>query len=86
LSKLNLSRKLSDSQGGKNRISAAIILIDYYIAMSKNDFIDVILQAEYPGCSKLGFSKMGKQDMKPIYLDDWTAYSNWLNCNRHYLV
>jgi hypothetical protein len=76
----------SDTHGGKNRISAAIIklsnrdinAIDYYIEISKNDFRDVISQAEYPRCSKFDFSEIKKQNTKQIYLEDWNEYWNWM--------
>ena len=86
-----VSRKLkqvfSETNAGKNRISAAIIklsdkdinAIDHLIEQSKNDFRDLISQSEYPKCSKLGFTDTEKQNMNFIYLDDWTQYSKWLN-------
>ncbi len=82
-----LSVVVSDSNSGKNRISAAILKlsnkdinsIDYYISIAHNDPRDVFMQAEYPRCSKLGFDDMDEQDMKQIYLDDWNEYSSWLN-------
>ncbi len=85
--KLKLRQITSDTHNGKNRISAAIIklsnkdlkAIDYYIEMCKNDFRDLISQAEYPRCSKLGFNEMEEQNMKRIYLNDWIDYSNWIN-------
>jgi hypothetical protein len=85
--KLKLSQIANDTHNGKNRISAAIIklsnrdfkAIDYYIEMSKNDFRDLISQAEYPRCSKLGFGEMDDQNMKRIYLNDWIDYSKWIN-------
>lgn len=77
--KQKLQQVTSDTRGGKNRISAAILKlsnkdfnsIDYYINISKNDFRDVIFQAEYAKCAKLDFNKMAKQMMKRIYLEDW---------------
>jgi hypothetical protein len=85
--KQKLREVISDSQNGKNRISAAIIklsnkdikAIDHYIAMSNNDSRDVISQAEYPRCSKLGFDEMEEHNMKLIYLSDWIEYSKWIN-------
>ena len=77
----------SETNVGRNRISAAIIrlsdkdinTIDRDIEQSKNEYRDLISQAEYPKCSKLGFIDMDKQNKKIIYLDDWTEYSKWLN-------
>jgi septum formation topological specificity factor MinE len=78
---------ISDSGDGKNRISAAIIrlankdinVIDHYVSVANNDYRDVLSQAEYPRCSKISFQKMGEQDIKSTYIDDWKEYSNWLN-------
>jgi len=76
-----------DNPNGINRISAAILklvnkdlsLLDHYIEMAYADSRDVLSQAEYPRCSKLGFDVFDKKRMKSIYLDDWFEYSNWLN-------
>ncbi len=85
--KQKLQRITSDTHKGKNRISAAILKlsnkdcykIDYYVAMSNCDFRDVISQAEYPRYSKFGFADLEEQNVKRIYLEDWTEYSKWLN-------
>lgn len=85
--KQKLKQVISDTKNVKNRIAAAIIklsnkdikAIDHYIAVSNNDSRDVFAQAEYPRCSKLEFIKMEEQNMKPIYLDDWKEYTNWIN-------
>jgi hypothetical protein len=85
--KQKLLQVTSDTQNGKNRISATIVKlsnkdvnkIDYYVDISNSDFRDVILQAEYPRCSKLGFGDTERQNMKRTYLEDWTEYSKWLN-------
>jgi hypothetical protein len=77
----------SDTLNGKNRISAAIIklsnkdlkLLDHYIDIANADCKDVLSQAEYPRCSKLGFDDFDNNEMKSIYLDDWREYSKWLN-------
>ena len=82
-----LDKVVSDSPSGKNRISAAIIKLsnkdikslDHYIDIANSDCRDVLSQAEYPRCSKLGFGDFDKNEMKSIYLDDWTEYSKWLN-------
>lgn len=76
-----------DKPNGINRISAAILklvnknisLIDPYIEMANADSRDVLSQAEYPRCSKLGFVDFDKKKMMSIYLDDWREYSKWLN-------
>jgi len=85
--KLKLGKIASDTGKGKNRICAAIIklskkdpeAIDNYIEMCKNDFRDVISQAEYPGSTKAGFNQREKLNMKRIYLADWIEYSKWIN-------
>ena len=85
--KIKLEAVKSDSQSGRNRISAAIIKLsdkdikslDHYISIANCDCRDVLSQAEYPRCSKLGFGDFDKNEMKSIYLDDWREYSKWLN-------
>ncbi len=85
--KNKLGKVESDTVNGKNRISAAIIKlsnkdpksIDHYIEIANNDCRDVLSQAEYPRCSKLGFDDFDNNEMKSIYLDDWREYSKWLN-------
>ena len=82
-----LNQVVSETNAGKNRISAAIVklsdkdinAIDHLIEQSKIDFRDLISQAEYPKCSELNFTDMDEQNMKIIYLDDWTEYLKWLN-------
>ena len=82
-----LDKVESDSPSGKNRISAAIIKLsnkdlkslDHYIDIANGDCRDVLSQAEYPRCSKLGFDDFDNNEMKSIYLDDWREYSKWLN-------
>ena len=82
-----LNQVVSETNAGKNRISAAIVklsdkdinAIDHLIEQSKIDFRDLISQAEYPKCSELDFTDMDEQNMKIIYLDDWTEYLKWLN-------
>ncbi len=76
-----------DNPNGINRISAAIVKLankdlsslDYYIGIANVDSRDVLSQAEYPRCSKLGFDDFNSKEMKRIYLDDWLEYSKWLN-------
>ncbi len=85
--KTRLGKVKIDPASGKNRISAAIIKLankdvkslDHYIDVANSDFRDVLSQAEYPRCSKLGFGKSRSNDMKRIYMNDWKEYSKWLN-------
>ena len=76
-----------DNSNGINRISDAILklankdisMLDRYIEMANADSRDVLSQAEYPRCSKIGFVDFDKKKMKSVYLDDWREYSKWLN-------
>lgn len=76
-----------DNPNGINRISAAIVklankdlsTLDRFIEMASADYRDILSQAEYPRCSKLGFGEFDKKKMKSIYLEDWREYSKWLN-------
>jgi len=76
----------SDSLKGQNRISAAVLKlgggdinkIDKYIQMYKNDFRDVLANAEYPLLFDFGFSKKNKKELRTIYLTDWKNYLKWL--------
>lgn len=85
--KAKLNQIESDTESGKNRISAAILklsngnskAVDNYIEISKVDFRDVISQAEYPRCSKLEFEDLEKLGIREIYFKDWKEYSEWLN-------
>ena len=85
--KNKLNKVESDTLNGKNRISAAIIKLsnkdlkslDLYIDIANADSRDVLSQAEYPRCSKLGFDDIDNKEMKRINLDDWKEYSKWLN-------
>jgi uncharacterized protein YgbK (DUF1537 family) len=80
--KQKLSLVDSDTNKGRNRISAAILKlangdlnkIDHYIEISNNDYRDVIAKAEYPRAFEFGF----KSASKSTYLADWHEYSNWL--------
>ena len=79
----------SDSLKGQNRISAAVLKladgdvdkIDKYIEMYKNDFRDVLANAEYSLCSRFGFGEKNKKKLRTIYLTDWKNYTKWLNKN-----
>ena len=85
--KQKLQQVESDTDSGKNRISAAILklsnrdfnLIDYYVEIGNQDFRDLILRAEYPRCSKFGFGEIDKQNKRKIFLQDWKEYSEWLS-------
>lgn len=79
----------SDSEGGRNRFSAAVLKlsdgdlkkIDTYIEMCNYDFRDVVSKAEYQRVSKLEFidmESMTTRELRQNYLDDWTDYSNWI--------
>ncbi len=77
----------SDSDIGKKRISAAILKladgnlkeVEKYIQDGNIDFRDIISQAEYPRCSKLGFEAINNPNIKKVYLEDWKEYTKWLN-------
>jgi hypothetical protein len=85
--KTKLNQVKSDTENGKNRISAAILKlangninsIDNFIEQANSDFRDVISQAEYPRCSELGFEDIEKPEIGKIYLEDWKEYTEWLN-------
>lgn len=84
---LKLYKVKGDTPDGINRISAAILKladkdfssIEHYIEMANADSRDVLAQAEYPRCSKMGFDDFNKKQMKGVYLDDWKEYSKWLS-------
>ncbi len=84
--KNKLCKVESDTLNGKNRISAAVIKLsnkelkslDHYIDIANADCRDVLSQAEYPKCTKLGFKEVNNKEIKNIYMDDWRAYSKWL--------
>ncbi|WNM18064.1 hypothetical protein [Flavobacterium capsici] len=85
--KIKLKQIKSDTESGKKRISAAILKlangnlkdVEKYIEVSNVDFRDVISQAEYPRCSKLGFEVMEKPGIEKVYAEDWKEYTEWLN-------
>lgn len=76
----------SDNQAGKNRIAAGILklankkfdALDELIEKANEDSRDIMMWAEYPRCAKIGFGELDKKQMKQIYLDDFTEFSNWL--------
>lgn len=58
-----------------------ITKIDEYIEMCNNDFRDVIAKAEYPRVFEIGFvgmNKISQNELKQLYLDDWSEYSKWI--------
>jgi ABC-type methionine transport system ATPase subunit len=77
----------SSGQKGKNRILAGILklanqdinVLDGLIEKANTDFRDILLLAEYPRNSKIGFEELDEEAMKNIYIDDFTEYSIWLN-------
>ena len=77
----------SESESGRNRISAAVLKlangnlkdVEKYIELSNVDFRDVIFWAENPRYSKLEFVEMEKLGIEKVYLEDWNEYSEWLN-------
>lgn len=85
--KTKLKNVNSDSQAGKNRIAADILkladkdikALDGLIEKANEDSRDIMMWAEYPRCSKIGFGKLDKKAMKQIYINDFIEYSNWLN-------
>ena len=85
--KTKLKQVKSDTESGKNRISAAILKlangsindIENFIELANADFRDVISQAEYPRCSELEFEDLEKPEIRKIYLEDWEEYTKWLN-------
>lgn len=87
LVKQKLNKIKSDSQNGKNRISAAVLKIansdltkiDFLIRKANEDFRDIVSEAEYPRASKYGFGKRNEKELKSDYLNDWTEYVDWKN-------
>jgi hypothetical protein len=84
---LKFNKVKGDTPNGINRMSAAILKlankdfssIDHFIEMANSDSRDVLAQAEYPRCSKIGLDDFDNNQMKSVYLDDWREYSKWLN-------
>ncbi len=81
--KLNIIK--SDSQHGKNRISASVLKlvdrdltkIDYLVKRANEDFRDIIAEAEYPRTSSHEFGDRNEEELKQDYLKDWEEYSEW---------
>lgn len=87
LVKLKLAEIQNDPQNGKNRICAAILKlaksdlnkIDFLINKAKEDFRDIVSEAEYPRASKYGFDLPNEKELKTVYLEDWNEYVEWKN-------
>jgi hypothetical protein len=85
--KQKLQHVVSETAGGKNRISAAILklangdinAIDHFIEVSNKDCRDVLAAAEYPGYSKIAFNDISKSKKGKIFASDWREYLGWLN-------
>lgn len=84
--KYKLNKIRGNTPEGIRRLSAATIklankdvhTIDNLIQEGNNDFRDILIKAEYPRCFNLSFSAKEKTKMKPIYIQDWKDYLNWL--------
>lgn len=85
--KQKLNKILSESQNGKNRISAAVLklansdsnTIEFLIKKANEDFRDIVSEAEYPRASKYGFDERNEEDLKVDYFNEWNEYSEWKN-------
>lgn len=85
--KTKLEKVKSETESGKKRISAAILklangnlkAVENFIEVANIDLRDIISQAEYPRCSKLGFEAMENPEIRKVYLEDWEEYTEWLN-------
>ena len=86
--KAELDKVTSDSEGGKNRISACVLKlaerdstkIDSLVRLANEDSRDVISRAEYPRASLVGFD-LFEQDgdaTRNVFMEDWKEYSTWL--------
>lgn len=83
--KTKLDKIKSDSQNGKNRISASVLKladknlsrIDILVKRANQDFRDIVLKAEYPRASSYDFGKRDEEEIKDDYLRDWDEYSTW---------
>lgn len=83
--KTKLDKIHSDSQKGKNRISASVLKladkdinkIDFLVKRANEDFRDIVSEAEYPRTSSFGFGERENEDSKVDYLKDWEEYSTW---------
>tara|TARA_R110002050_G_C8786529_1_gene501705 strand:- start:468 stop:854 length:387 start_codon:yes stop_codon:yes gene_type:complete len=84
-----LDKIKSDSQSGKNRISASVLKladkdlnkIDFLIRRANEDYRDIVSEAEYPRASSYGFGERDDEESKQDYLKDWEEYSTWKEKN-----
>ncbi|MEB2778646.1 hypothetical protein SYJ56_25275 [Algoriphagus sp. D3-2-R+10] len=84
--KTKLDKIKSDSQNGKNRISASVLKladndlskIDYLVKLANEDFRDIVSEAEYPRASSYDFGERDDEESKEDYLNDWVEYSAWI--------
>lgn len=83
--KTKLDKIKSDSQEGKNRISASVLKlakqdldnVDFLVRRANEDFRDIVVEAEYPRTSSFGFGERNEEESKDDYLKDWEEYSTW---------
>lgn len=83
--KTKLGKVKSDSQKGKNRISASVLKlaegnlgkIDFLISRANEDFRDIVSEAEYPRASSYDFGERNEEENQEDYLKDWDEYSTW---------
>lgn len=83
--KTKLDKIKSDSQNGKNRISASVLKladknlsrIDILVKRANEDFRDIVSKAEYPRASSYDFGERDEEESKDDYLRDWDEYSTW---------
>jgi len=83
--KTKLDKIKSDSQKGKNRISASVLKlagkdidkIDSLVGRANEDFRDIVSEAEYPRASSFDFGERDDEVCKGDYLKDWEEYSAW---------
>lgn len=60
------------------KISAGKIeILKKVIEGAKQDFRDVLMDAEYPECKKKVFKDLDKKEEKEIYKADWNQYMIW---------
>lgn len=89
--KAELDKVTSDSEGGKNRISACVLKlaerdstkIDSLVRLANEDSRDVISRAEYPRASLVGFDlfELDGDATRNVFMEDWKEYSTWLKTN-----
>lgn len=80
-----LKKVKSETQLGKNRISASILKladrdltkIDQLVDKANDDFRDIISKAEYPRASSFEFGERTEEENKEDFLEDWEEYLKW---------